>query len=1825
MNTTTESVQVKGDLVSLIDAQAGGALITDDVLVLVLPLFEQVAALHAQGLVAALSPDAIVLDAEGALSLRNPGGQRPATNMAAINRVQPHPASTLNIVGELRRSHDAEGVERIGSLDVQADPNADVEKPVYLPGYGSWEIALGHHDEITDIFQLGTLLAALACGLDFDDVDDLREFADNRNNLFLVAPRLHPIMASVIAEMTALNRHERSTELSSLTTRLRTWREQPDVLDVGRALSGVSGTTSRRSAVLSHLRDRLFDLSRRNRLLFFRPTASTVNLTVSSVPLMLQLESIRPEHICTWGGPFAANLTSGHAIDLQRWLRFDDQPYLPAALDKLIQETRRDRAEFGFSHLRLVVAFLRWHNLKEFPEERITTPLLWLPVELSRRKGVRDQYVLQAEGGEAEFNPVLRHQLGQLYDIQLPETVDLQKNSIAQIHADLLAQIRLTEPSVELRLQEKPQVKLVRQKALQRLQQFQRRRTQSRVHSPSAERLPEYSYEREDYRPLGQALFERWVRPSALPQRFEAGAAPVAGPRHAWMVAEEESSERVGYALQEIEGHRYAWDLDLTQVTLANFNYKKMSLVRDYMQLLEDAADNPAFDRVFSIEPRAIDAAPPPAIPLREQWNVIASDATQSAAVGMARSQRSFIIQGPPGTGKSQTITNLIADYAGRGKRVLFVCEKRAALDVVYYRLKQAGLDELCCLIHDSQADKKAFIADLRTCYEGWISQPHNSEALARQRDGVLDKLQALQTRVDAFERAMSTVPEPLGTSVRQLVRRMAELPPVAEMDAARREALPALVGWDSQRELAQRVQRSLREHFGIDSLAEHPFGSLSATLVRDERAYGRVQQLVEECEALLDQLDPVLEDVSGLITGQATPAQALELAEQAQWLLDNGMAGRLDLLEAGSSQAAELQRVRAGLEQSQAALDKAALGTVHWRDKFNADDTQAATALVQRTEGSALRWLQPAWWRMRAELRRRYDFDKHVVHPGYAKVLQALAAEQAAATALAEADSTHCRQYGVTSMRGLLEAVVQLQQREAGSGAMRTVLAHLRQAVEPVTAARNEAVARQPLIKLIQRISESIEVATPLRLEQLAELLRDLRESQDELPELLPLLRAVHGVEPAISAALRNLPMTPPQMEALIADESLRRLEREHPELARFDGAALAMATARIAAGQRELLALNARVVQATLHRLFADNVHKTAMSATQLDAAGKQFKKLYATGRRELEHEFGKSMRHRSIRDLSDDETGLVINDLKPIWLMSPLSVSDTLPLSPDLFDVVIFDEASQIPTEEAVPALSRARQIVVVGDEMQLPPTSFFSAGGNDEEELVVEEDGERIAINMDSDSLLNQAARNLPATLLAWHYRSRHETLISFSNAAFYDGRLVTIPDRRIELATEAPETVSSTQDDAGVLGADALLDRAVSFHHIADGVYAARRNQAEARYIAQMVRELLGRRTGQSIGIVAFSEAQQAEIESALDALAVEDAEFALLLEREYVREDDDQFNGLFVKNLENVQGDERDVIILSICYAPGSDGRMLMNFGPINQRGGEKRLNVIFSRARLRMAVVSSIHAEAITNTHNDGAAALRAFLQFAQSSARGDFERAQLVLGSLNVGAREAFSHPASDDAIRKAIAEALRQRGHEVQEQVGRSQFRCDLAIVDPVGGDYQLAILLDGPEQKVTDTCERYVFRPGVLRGFGWRVIDVPGRDWLRSPDAVLARIEAALQGADDAVGDEAFEDSESVENKHVLPPPEALTDAVDAATNANEALVRRFVFEQGTSRKFWQASVNGQELVVTYGRIGTTGQRNVKAFDSADRARREMDKLVAEKLGKGYREE
>jgi predicted DNA-binding WGR domain protein len=623
---------------------------------------------------------------------------------------------------------------------------------------------------------------------------------------------------------------------------------------------------------------------------------------------------------------------------------------------------------------------------------------------------------------------------------------------------------------------------------------------------------------------------------------------------------------------------------------------------------------------------------------------------------------------------------------------------------------------------------------------------------------------------------------------------------------------------------------------------------------------------------------------------------------------------------------------------------------------------------------------------------------------------------------------------------------------------------------------------------------------------------------------------------------------------------------------------------------------------------------------------------------------------MRYKSIRDLAAGETGQVIQDLKPIWLMSPLSVSDTLPLDPGLFDVVIFDEASQIPMEEAIPAIYRSHQTIVVGDEMQLPPTTFFASARSEDESVIVEEDGERFEVDLDSDSLLTQSAQNLPSTLLAWHYRSRYEALISFSNAAFYSGNLYTIPDRQ-RAAAERPELIVKAAEDAGT-NADALLARSISFHFMENGVYEDRRNPPEAAYIAELVRRLLEGEARLSLGLVAFSEAQQSELEGALSRLAEQDATFAARLEEEYVREENGVFCGLFVKNLENVQGDERDIIIMSVCYGHDVGGRMLMNFGPINQHGGEKRLNVIFSRARHHMAIVSSIRHQDITNDYNDGANSLKNFLYYAESVSKGDESTARRVLENLNPLSRKALSPLTRHDAVVEALAVALRGRGYTVESNVGQSKFRCDLAVRTAAESLYQLGILVDTDGHYANpNVLDRYLLQPGILKAFGWRVALVLTKDWYHQPEDVLARLEKLLQGQEIMPGPEPeseFE-SESESGPGVEARAEPLADepgpAAEPPDLAPESRAssepppviappplpvrarvgssqRYFEFASGASQKFWEITIAGAAFTVRFGRLGTAGQAQTKTFEDESKARREAENLIREKLRKGY---
>ncbi len=1233
---------------------------------------------------------------------------------------------------------------------------------------------------------------------------------------------------------------------------------------------------------------------------------------------------------------------------------------------------------------------------------------------------------------------------------------------------------------------------------------------------------PEYSYDQKNFQPLGLQLFLDKVRPTPMPLRDVMGGAPqirlphIVDPDIASDSGKVLGAERQMYSLRDGDNQNpYSWDFDLCCLTLGNFNYRKMTLVRDYAKLIETDLASGAFDTVFSLSPKPTDDTPPP-LELAEQHVIISCDATQASAVARARTGASYIIQGPPGTGKSQTITNLIADYVARGKRVLFVCEKRAAIDVVFHRLRQQGLDELCCLIHDSQTDKKSFILNLKQTYEKLSGQADLDADAEKSRVATLRAMEQELASLQRFSDAMSQPHAQTGVSVRSLLHRLVELRGCArELPPAVEEMLPDYPIWLQHGETVDRLQAALSELGEELCFAKHPLRWLGKGVLQADRPLEALSSCLNQAEDLLDAIESALElsALPGELWDSFEEIHAiLAFAVRAQPLAQRNM---LAVLSVSPAQAAF--KKRAGeLDASALALTKAKQKTVAWKEPLSRDDTQNALAQAESFEHSIFRLLQPAFWRLKKTLRCRYDFAQHAVSPTWSKILKELAAQHEAQANFENACQLAQVEWQSDNVQEFRSLVADLQADPLITHAsVKALIQQLVKSSEANALIENIVNIHERFTALDTTLGSLLAEHEKLDFPELTQVLTDLRGQTGTLAELSVVLGDLTELPEHFSQALRRVNVPLNEFEAAIGHKSLNQVYRHDRAVNRFEGRMLARKMDQLEKRYREWLGLNARCIRATVRETFLKHVNISSLPASQLQADQKSFKKSYAAGRRDLEHEFGKTMRYKSIRDLAAGDTGQVIKDLKPIWLMSPLSVSDTLPLDPDLFDVVIFDEASQIPVEEAIPAIYRSHQVIVVGDQMQLPPTTFFASSRDTGESIVIEEEGERVEMDLDSDSFLTQSAQNLPSTLLAWHYRSRYESLISFSNAAFYSGNLFTIPDR--QRGMDAQAEIRVTASDQGETNAEALLARSISFHFMENGVYKDRTNPAEADYIAQLVRALLRRETKLSIGVVAFSEAQQTELENALSRLANDDSDFAARLEAELVREENDVFCGLFVKNLENVQGDERDIIIMSVCYGHDAGGRMLMNFGPINQRGGEKRLNVIFSRAKHHMALITSIRHHDITNDYNDGANSLKNFLKYAEAVSKGDTPGARNVLENLNPLSRKALAPVSKGDVVVDRLAAALRGKGYSVDLNVGQSRFRCDLAVRRDSDALYQLGILVDSDGHYANpNLLDRYLMQPSILRAFGWRMAVVLTKDWYHNADDVLARIEKILHG-------------------------------------------------------------------------------------------------------------
>jgi len=512
---------------------------------------------------------------------------------------------------------------------------------------------------------------------------------------------------------------------------------------------------------------------------------------------------------------------------------------------------------------------------------------------------------------------------------------------------------------------------------------------------------------------------------------------------------------------------------------------------------------------------------------------------------------------------------------------------------------------------------------------------------------------------------------------------------------------------------------------------------------------------------------------------------------------------------------------------------------------------------------------------------------------------------------------------------------------------------------------------------------------------------------------------------------------------QAGIFDLLAREILREDMELGRFSG------------HSQEALQDKFREYDNKLKRLQCEQVawkiDKTSVPSGNMGARVSE-----RTERVLLEHECAKKKRHIPIRQLLQRASSALVA-LKPCFMMGPMSVAQYLTPGKIAFDLVVMDEASQIKPQDALGAIARGGQLVVVGDPKQLPPTSFF--------DRVVEEDEEDPTGIEESESILDATLPMFPARRLRWHYRSQHENLIAFSNHSFYEGDLVLFPSphKRTE-------------------------NYGIQYSRVRRGCFVNRRNMEEAKIISEAVREHFRHRSEETLGVVAMSAEQRLQLERAIETLAKEDPIFQEWLDTDSIRHE-----SLFIKNLENVQGDERDVIFISMTYGPPEPGgTVAQRFGPINQDTGWRRLNVLFTRAKKRMHIFSSMGPENIVvgPTSKRGVQALRDFLGYCET-------------GILHKTERDTGHAPDSDFEI--DVMSALREQGFECIPQVGVAGFFIDVAVVDPGNpGRYLMGIECDGATyHSAKSVRDRDRLRQTILERLGWNIRRIWSTDWFKNP--------------------------------------------------------------------------------------------------------------------------
>lgn len=1098
------------------------------------------------------------------------------------------------------------------------------------------------------------------------------------------------------------------------------------------------------------------------------------------------------------------------------------------------------------------------------------------------------------------------------------------------------------------------------------------------------------------------------------------------------------------------------WDVT-KDVYVAAFSFQRYSMWNDVRNHFDEFEKNDLVSALLTrcaqrIDDSAADSEDTAAV--GDMLLPLPADSSQYSAVALSRTGKSFVLHGPPGTGKSQTITNIIANALADRKRVLFVAEKRAALDVVKKRLDEIGVGDFCLELHSDKTDK----ADVVQRIEHTLSLKNTEEW--KDLDQKAGEISELREKLSAPMRALHKKRR-LGVSVYEailLYQKNKSAPDVLNIENAFYDTLTE----EKLNECKSKILSAAAAAKECGGVFHSPFENVNVSEYSQElrdRIYCASEVVIAEIRHFRSYLALFL-DLYRQKISSVTEEKISLLCEIAKNLSEGkydkyfSVVGEEDfsVFFNASKRLDELQTYYFG----------------HFKTPIELSDAEYQKLSAYLSSGGDYRTDKTA----AAIFKKLSKCALHPVESGDAyKFIETLAEiyeTQRTVTKIAVSKNFTDRSGRIVKKKreAFMRDLTDLHEKAA-----KVFLDYNPDAFNG-TCIRAQSGYTLPVLDGFLKASEAFFAAKKSFCQ--AVCADENKISREDVPDYF---------YAKASALIDNLDM--------LANWCMyRKTVAELKKLGcNFIGEALEsgkLTGANVLSGFEKNVYQNflsihiptdpdlARCSVGTMEdtvekfRVAWDEYSSFARSRIRADLIGRLPKAEEGYGNLSVEvssftYLAKASLRGVGIRGLFNEVPELM-KRVCPCLLMSPSSVAQYLSPEANAFDLVIFDEASQMSTAEAIGSIARAKAAVIVGDPKQLPPTEFFNSAYVDEDHPE----------NEDLESVLDDClALGMREKHLIWHYRSKHESLIAFSNNAYYENRLCTFP---------SPDAMDSR---VKLVVTDGVYDRGFT-----------KRNQKEAEALVKDVVDRLQdpKRCRSSIGVVTFSSAQQNLIEKLLTKEIAAKRLESVAYERD---------EPLFVKNLENVQGDERDVILFSVCYGPDASGKLSLNFGPLNQSGGWRRLNVAVSRAREEMTVFASMHASAIDlgKTSSKGVAWLKNFLEFAERGKTSLAVKAADVRSSANKG------------GIGKYIAEELSFYGYECRYDVGASDFKIDVAVVNPKNKhEFILAVLCDANDR--FSVKDRNVLQVQSLKRANWNVIRVSSVSYYNNPKREIKRIKEAL---------------------------------------------------------------------------------------------------------------